>query len=132
MTERAGRPQASVGSLPARTVFARYCRRTLVATVHGQPSKQAATSCSEAGIARNSRPKKRSRTNRARNRECTMSKPRRLTRRRALQVAAATTALPLVHIRTAGAAGKLNIGFWDHWVPGGTEKMRQQVQAWAD
>jgi ABC-type glycerol-3-phosphate transport system substrate-binding protein len=61
-----------------------------------------------------------------------MSKPRRLTRRRALQVTAATTALPLVHIRTAGAAGKLNIGFWDHWVPGGTEKMRQQVQAWAD
>ena len=61
-----------------------------------------------------------------------MSKPRRLTRRRALQVTAATTALPLVHIRTAGAAGKLSIGFWDHWVPGGTEKMRQQVQAWAD
>ena len=37
----------------------------------------------------------------------------------------------LVHIRTAGAAGKLSIGLWDHWVPGGTEKMRQQVQAWA-
>ena len=61
-----------------------------------------------------------------------MSKSRRLTRRRALQFAAATTALPLVHIRTAGAAGKLNIGFWDHWVPGGTEKMRAQVTAWAD
>jgi ABC-type glycerol-3-phosphate transport system substrate-binding protein len=60
-----------------------------------------------------------------------MSKSRQLTRRRALQATAATTALPLVHIRTAGAAGKLNIGFWDHWVPGGTEKMRQQVQAWA-
>jgi ABC-type glycerol-3-phosphate transport system substrate-binding protein len=61
-----------------------------------------------------------------------MSQPRRLTRRRALQVTAATTALPLVHIRTAGAAGKLSIGLWDHWVPGGTEKMRQQIQAWAD
>src|SRR4051794_23373030 len=61
-----------------------------------------------------------------------MSKPRRLTRRRAMQVTTAVTALPLVHIRTAGAAGKLSIGLWDHWVPGGTEKMRQQVQAWAD
>ena len=61
-----------------------------------------------------------------------MSKSRRLTRRRALQLTTAATALPLVHIRTAGAAGKLNIGFWDHWVPGGTEKMREQVQAWAN
>ncbi len=61
-----------------------------------------------------------------------MPRSRRLTRRRALQVAAVTTALPLVHIRTAGAAGKLSIGFWDHWVPGGTEMMRRQVQAWAE
>jgi ABC-type glycerol-3-phosphate transport system substrate-binding protein len=61
-----------------------------------------------------------------------MSKPRRLTRRRAMQITTAVTALPLVHIRTAGAAGRLSIGLWDHWVPGGTEKMRQQVQAWAD
>ena len=45
---------------------------------------------------------------------------------------AAATALPLVHIRTAGAAGKLNVGFWDHWVPNGTEAMRKQVMAWAD
>jgi ABC-type glycerol-3-phosphate transport system substrate-binding protein len=53
-----------------------------------------------------------------------------LTRRRAVQIGAAM-ALPLVHIRTAGAAGKLNIGFWDHWVPGGTEAMRKQVATWA-
>ena len=37
-----------------------------------------------------------------------------------------------MHIRTAGAAGKLNVGFWDHWVPNGTEAMRKQVIAWAD
>ena len=61
-----------------------------------------------------------------------MSKSGRLTRRHALQVATLTTALPLVHIRTVGAAGRLNVGFWDHWVPGGTEKMRQQVEAWAN
>ena len=56
----------------------------------------------------------------------------RLSRRRAVQIGAAATAMPLVHIRTAGAAGKLNVGFWDHWVPGGTEAMRKQVTAWAD
>jgi ABC-type glycerol-3-phosphate transport system substrate-binding protein len=55
-----------------------------------------------------------------------------LTRRRALKTAAAVTALPLVHIRTAGAAGKLAVGFWDHWVPGGNEIMKKQVDAWAD
>jgi ABC-type glycerol-3-phosphate transport system substrate-binding protein len=59
-------------------------------------------------------------------------KSRRLTRRRAVQLGAAATALPLVHIRTAGAAGSLNIGFWDHWVPQGTEIMRKQVMAWAE
>jgi len=56
----------------------------------------------------------------------------RLTRRRALTVSAASAALPLVHIRTAGAAGKVAIAFWDHWVPAGNEIMRKQVQAWAD
>jgi ABC-type glycerol-3-phosphate transport system substrate-binding protein len=39
--------------------------------------------------------------------------------------------LPLVHIRTAGAAGKLSIGFWDHWVPGANAVMQKQVDAWA-
>lgn len=56
----------------------------------------------------------------------------RLTRRRALKTAAATTALPLVHIRSAGAAGKLNIGLWDHWVPGANDVMQKQVNAWAE
>src|ERR1700754_3948237 len=65
-------------------------------------------------------------------REQSMSKPWAVSRRKAVTLGAAAAALPLVHIRTAGAAGKLNIGFWDHWVPGGTEKMRSQVQAWAE
>ena len=38
-----------------------------------------------------------------------MPKPRDPGRRRALKLAAASTALPLVHIRTAGAAGSLSI-----------------------
>ena len=60
-----------------------------------------------------------------------MPKSSKFSRRHAVKLAAAA-ALPLVHIRTAGAAGKLNIGFWDHWVPGANEIMQKQVTAWAD
>ncbi|MGE0418877.1 MAG: ABC transporter substrate-binding protein [Acetobacteraceae bacterium] len=60
-----------------------------------------------------------------------MTKPRQMTRRGALKLATAATALPLVHIRTAGAAGKLLIGLWDHWVPGANDVMQKQVDAWA-
>ncbi len=45
--------------------------------------------------------------------------------------AAASAALPLVHVRTAGAAGKLSVGFWDHWVPAGNAAMKKQVETWA-
>jgi ABC-type glycerol-3-phosphate transport system substrate-binding protein len=55
-----------------------------------------------------------------------------ITRRRGLIAGAAAAALPLVHIRHAGAAGRLSVGFWDHWVPAGNEVMRRQVQAWAE
>lgn len=61
-----------------------------------------------------------------------MSKPWKIPRRHALGLGAAAATLPLVHIRTAGAAGKLNIGFWDHWVPGANDIMQKQVDAWAD
>ncbi len=52
-------------------------------------------------------------------------------RRRALKLAAATAALPLVHIRSGRAAGKLSVAFWDHWVPSGNAVMQKQVMAWA-
>ena len=45
--------------------------------------------------------------------------------------AAASATLPLVHVRTARAAGKLSVGFWDHWVPAGNAAMKKQVAAWA-
>ena len=61
-----------------------------------------------------------------------MNPSRHVTRRNALQLGAAAAALPLVHIRTAGAAGKLTVGFWDHWVPPANDVMRQQVMAWAE
>jgi ABC-type glycerol-3-phosphate transport system substrate-binding protein len=60
-----------------------------------------------------------------------MTRTRAVTRRGALKFAAATAALPLVHIRTAGAAGKLSIGVWDHWVPGANAVLQKQVDAWA-
>ncbi|MBN8898399.1 MAG: ABC transporter substrate-binding protein, partial [Rhodospirillales bacterium] len=60
-----------------------------------------------------------------------MTQPRRTTtRRQALKIGAAAAALPLVHIRTGHAAGKVSIAFWDHWVPSGNAVMKQQVEAW--
>ena len=61
-----------------------------------------------------------------------MPEPRKISRRGAAKLAAAAAALPLVHIRTAGAAGRLSVGFWDHWVPGANKVMQQQVKTWAD
>jgi ABC-type glycerol-3-phosphate transport system substrate-binding protein len=55
-----------------------------------------------------------------------------LSRRKALKLGAAAAALPLVHVRAAGAAGKVSIGFWDHWVPAGDDAMKKQVAAWSD
>ena len=55
-----------------------------------------------------------------------------ISRRKALATGAAAAALPLVHIRTAGAAGRLSVGFWDHWVPVGNDAMRRMVAKWAD
>lgn len=59
-----------------------------------------------------------------------MSKTSKLTRRSALATAAA--ALPLVHIRTAGAAGKLSLALWDHWVPASNDVMKKQIAAWGE
>jgi ABC-type glycerol-3-phosphate transport system substrate-binding protein len=60
-----------------------------------------------------------------------MKSTRPMTRRRAVKLTATAAALPLVHIRTVGAAGKLNIGLWDHWVPGANDVMQKQVDTWA-
>jgi ABC-type glycerol-3-phosphate transport system substrate-binding protein len=57
-----------------------------------------------------------------------------MTRRTALKTAAlATTALIAApFVRGAHAAGKLSIGFWDHWVPGANKTSEELVRAWAD
>ncbi len=54
-----------------------------------------------------------------------------VSRRRTLKLGAAAAALPLVHIRTAGAAGKLSLALWDHWVPDGGPMMKKLVDEWA-
>jgi len=61
-----------------------------------------------------------------------MTATTRLSRRTALKLGATATALPLVHIRTAAAAGKLSLALWDHWVPTGNAALRAQVDAWAE
>src|SRR5579883_2427926 len=61
-----------------------------------------------------------------------MPESKRLTRRGALKLGAAATTLPLVHIQTAGAAGKLSLALWDHWVPTGDAAMKKLVDAWAE
>jgi len=57
-----------------------------------------------------------------------MLKPSNVSRRSALKLAAASATLPLVHVRTGHAAGKVSVGFWDHWVPAGNDVMRQQCE----
>ena len=58
----------------------------------------------------------------------------RITRRTLLEktafVAAASVAAP--YVRGAHAAGKLSIGFWDHWVPGGNNASQALCQAWGE
>jgi ABC-type glycerol-3-phosphate transport system substrate-binding protein len=56
-----------------------------------------------------------------------------MTRRAAIKTAAlATTALIAApYVRGAHAAGKLSIGFWDHWVPGANNATKTLVEEWA-
>jgi ABC-type glycerol-3-phosphate transport system substrate-binding protein len=56
-----------------------------------------------------------------------------LTRRRLLatSAAASTVAITSPFVRTAGAAGKLTIGLWDHFVPTANKTSDELVQEWA-
>ena len=55
----------------------------------------------------------------------------RFTRRTLLQTAA-TSALTAPFVRGAFAAGKLAVGFWDHWVPGANDTLTKLCHEWAD
>ena len=60
-------------------------------------------------------------------------KRRVLTRRRfvAASAAASATMVTAPFARTVHAAGKLSVGFWDHWVPGANDASRALVEEWA-
>ena len=50
-------------------------------------------------------------------------------RRRFLATSAVVAIAPFV--RTSRAAGSLNVGFWDHWVPGANDTLTKLCQEWA-
>jgi ABC-type glycerol-3-phosphate transport system substrate-binding protein len=58
----------------------------------------------------------------------------KLTRRQfvAATAAASATAVAAPFVHTAHAAGKLSIGFWDHWVPGANTASTALVNEWAE
>ena len=53
----------------------------------------------------------------------------RFDRRRFLSTSAAALAAP--YVRTSRAAGTLNVGFWDHWVPGANDGLTKLCNEWA-
>jgi ABC-type glycerol-3-phosphate transport system substrate-binding protein len=55
--------------------------------------------------------------------------------RRQFVAATAMSSVALIaapHVRGAYAAGKLSIGFWDHWVPGANKISADIVKEWAE
>jgi ABC-type glycerol-3-phosphate transport system substrate-binding protein len=58
----------------------------------------------------------------------------RITRRKLLEKTALATAALLAapYVRGAHAAGKLSIGFWDHWVPGGNNASKALCEEWGE
>ena len=62
-----------------------------------------------------------------------MTRAHQITRRQALKVTAGAVgaSLPLVHVQTAGAAGKLTMGIWDHWVPAANPVLKGLIDDWA-
>lgn len=56
-----------------------------------------------------------------------------LSRRRFVATTAAASAVAVAapYVRGAYAAGQLNIGFWDHWVPGANDTLTKLVNDWA-
>src|SRR5882757_10845801 len=59
---------------------------------------------------------------------------KRVTRRRfvAGTTALSTALVAAPFVRSAYAAGKLSIGFWDHWVPNANAATEKLVKEWAE
>src|SRR3954469_20381575 len=45
---------------------------------------------------------------------------------------ATTAAVAAPYVRGAHAAGRLSMGYWDHWVPGAGDAMRKLCMEWAE
>jgi ABC-type glycerol-3-phosphate transport system substrate-binding protein len=58
----------------------------------------------------------------------------KLSRRQFVAATAVSSATLITapHVRGAYAAGKLKIGFWDHWVPGANNTSTALVNEWAE
>src|SRR6476646_10852110 len=59
---------------------------------------------------------------------------RKVSRRRFVGGTAAlsTAMVAAPFVRGAYAAGKLSVGFWDHWVPGANGATEKAIRAWAE
>src|SRR6516165_7649213 len=59
---------------------------------------------------------------------------RKVSRRRfvASTAALSTAMVAAPFVRGAYAAGKLSVGFWDHWVPGANAATEKAVKEWAE
>lgn len=58
---------------------------------------------------------------------------RTFSRRQVLATTAATTAaLAMPFVRGAHAAGKVSVGFWDHWVPGANGTLTELCNQWGE
>ena len=57
----------------------------------------------------------------------------RFGRRRFLSATAVASAVAVAapYVRTSRAAGKLTVGFWDHWVPGANDVLTKLANEWA-
>src|SRR6478752_8608704 len=53
-------------------------------------------------------------------------------KRRHVLAGTAAVAVSAPFVRGAHAAGKLSMGFWDHWVPGANSATEKAVKEWAE
>jgi ABC-type glycerol-3-phosphate transport system substrate-binding protein len=61
-----------------------------------------------------------------------MPKSSTLSRRRIVIGASALGLVAAPFVRGAHAAGKLSVGFWDHWVPNANDATQALIKEWAD
>ena len=61
-----------------------------------------------------------------------MPKSNHVSRRRVVAAGAALGLVAAPFVRGAHAAGKLSVGFWDHWVPNANDATSTLIKEWAE